>query len=101
MTREAIEEKGLGPYLKPGSKHGWERGGNNWNQVCHAGMVAGALALAEENPKRAAEVVSRALAGLPYGMKVYDPDGNYPEGPGYWNYGTTFNVLVIALLESA
>jgi len=99
--REAIEKKGLGPYLKPGAKHGWERGGNNWNQVCHGGMVAGALALLEDNPGRAAEVVSRALAGLPHAMKVYEPDGTYPEGPGYWNYGTTYNVALIAMLEPA
>ncbi len=99
-SREAIETKGLGPYLKPGSKHGWERGGNNWNQVCHAGMVAGALALLEDNPDRAAAVVRRAIVGLPSAMKVYDPDGTYPEGPGYWNYGTSFNVLLISMLES-
>jgi len=99
--REAIEKKGLGPYLKPGSKHGWERGGNNWTQVCHGGMLAGALALLEENPTRAAEVVSRALKGLPYAMKVYEPDGAYPEGPMYWNYGTTYNVVLISMLESA
>jgi hypothetical protein len=101
MARKAIEEKGLGPYLKPGSKHGWEKGGNNWNQVCHAGMLAGALALMEEDKARAAEVVARAVAGLPHAMKVYNPDGNYPEGPGYWNYGTTFNVIAISILESA
>jgi len=64
-------------------------------------MVAGALALLEDHPERAREVVARALAGLPYAMQVYEPDGTYPEGPGYWNYGTTFNVALIALLESA
>jgi hypothetical protein len=101
LCREAINSKGLGPYLQPGASHGWEKGRNNWNQVCHAGMVAGALALLEENPQQAAEVVSRALAGLPYAMKVYDPDGTYPEGPGYWNYGTSFNVLLIEMLQSA
>jgi hypothetical protein len=101
LVREAIEKKGLGPYLESRAKPGWERGGNNWNQVCHAGMVAGALALAEEGPERAAETVSRALGGLPNAMKVYDPDGTYPEGPGYWNYGTTFNVALISMLESA
>jgi hypothetical protein len=101
LCREAIQAKGLGPYLKPDSRHGWERGGNNWNQVCHAGMMAGALALLEDNPEQAAQVVARALAGLPYSMKVYDPDGTYPEGPGYWNYGTTFNVLAIEMLKSA
>ncbi|MCX7047855.1 MAG: heparinase II/III family protein [Candidatus Sumerlaeota bacterium] len=99
--REAIEKHGLGPYLKPGAKHGWEKGGNNWNQVCHAGMTAGALALLEDNPERAAEVVERALAGLPHAMKVYDPSGSYPEGPSYWGYGTTLNVVLISMLESA
>lgn len=101
LCREAIDSKGLGPYLKTDSRHGWERGRNNWNQVCHAGMAAGALALLEENPDRAAEVIERALTGLPYAMRVYDPDGTYPEGPGYWNYGTTFNVLLIEMLNSA
>jgi len=101
VFKKAIEQKGLGPYLKPGARLGWERGRNNWNQVCHAGMLAGALALLEDDPERAAEVVSRALKGLPYAMNVYDPDGNYPEGPSYWNYGTTFNVIAIAVMESA
>lgn len=100
-VRDAIEEKGLFPYLKPGARHGWEKGGNNWNQVCHAGMLAGALALMERDTGRAADVVQRALNGLPNAMKVYIPDGTYPEGPGYWNYGTTFNVVIIGLLQTA
>jgi hypothetical protein len=99
-SREAMEQKGLAPYLKAKAALGWEHGRNNWNQVCHAGMVAGALALLEDNPDRAAEVVRRALVGLPYAMKVYNPDGTYPEGPGYWNYGTSFNVMLISMLES-
>ncbi len=98
--RTAIEQKGLKPYLEDKSRHWWEKGGNNWNQVCHAGMVSGALALLEEDSDRAARVIDRALGGLPHAMKVYDPDGTYPEGPGYWNYGTTFNVMLIEMLES-
>jgi hypothetical protein len=34
-------------------------------------------------------------------MAAYQPDGAYPEGPGYWEYGTTYNVILIAELESA
>ena len=33
-------------------------------------------------------------------MRHYAPDGAYPEGPGYWGYGTLFNVLLIGGLES-
>ncbi len=42
LIRTALEEKGLAPYLGSKSRPGWERGGNNWNQVCHAGMVGDA-----------------------------------------------------------
>jgi hypothetical protein len=33
-------------------------------------------------------------------MHEYAPDGAYPEGPGYWGYGTSFNVLLISALQS-
>lgn len=100
-VRAAIEKKGLAPYLAPGARHGWEKGRNNWTQVCHAGMLAGALALQEHDPARAAGVVRRAVEGLPHAMRADQPDGAYPEGTGYWSYGTTFNILAVAMLESA
>ncbi|MFY8042402.1 MAG: heparinase II/III domain-containing protein, partial [Rhodoferax sp.] len=31
----------------------------------------------------------------------YRPDGVYPEGPSYWNYGTTYEVLLISSLQNA
>ncbi len=34
-------------------------------------------------------------------MKDMGPDGIYPEGYGYWGYGTSFNVLLISVLEKA
>jgi hypothetical protein len=34
-------------------------------------------------------------------MRHYQPDGAYPEGPGYWVYGTSYNVILLAALESA
>ena len=34
-------------------------------------------------------------------QKCYDPDGAYPEGYGYWEYGTTFEVMLVAALQSA
>ena len=78
----------------------WIRAHNNWGQVCHAGILAAALALAEENPADAARYVQRAVDCLPISMKAFAPNGSYPEGPGYWSYGMHFNVIAIALLES-
>ena len=99
-VREAILLKGVRVPLD--TKHnGWMRASNNWGQVCHAGMVAGALAVLEDDREAAALTVHRALANVPRSMAAFAPKGSYPEGPGYWAYGTTFNVLLIAMLESA
>ena len=77
----------------------WIRAHNNWGQVCHAGILAGTLALAEEDPADAARLVQRCIDKLPISMKALAPNGNYPEGPGYWHYGIEFNVVAMALLE--
>ena len=78
---------------------GWARASNNWGQVCHAGILAAALALAEENPAETARYVQRCVAMLPISVKALAPNGNYPEGPGYWGYGVNFNVLAVDLCE--
>lgn len=95
--REAIVEKGLKASLTTES---WSRATNNWNQVCNAGVTVGALAVAESEPALAAQIIARAINTVPISMHEYSPDGAYPEGPGYWAYGTTFNVILISALQS-
>ena len=55
----AIIDKGLKPSFQ--GKQGWVRGTNNWNAVCHAGMVAGALAVADREPELARRVAVKIL----------------------------------------
>ncbi|MBM3878430.1 MAG: heparinase [Verrucomicrobia bacterium] len=98
--RAAILSKGVRVPLDT-PHNGWTRAANNWGQVCHAGMVAGALSVLEDDREAAAKTVHRALANVPRSMAAFAPKGSYPEGPGYWSYGSTFNVLLIAILESA
>lgn len=74
---------------------------NNWNQVCNGGFLVAALALAEDEPELARTVIAGLRDTLPHAMREYEPDGAYPEGPVYWGYGTRFNVLILAALESA
>lgn len=74
---------------------------NNWNQVCNAGLVYGALAILEDEPEASVEIIEKALETNRNVLDIYAPDGNYPEGPGYWAYGTSFQVMMIAGLESA
>ena len=63
-------------------------------------MTVGALAVAESEPALAADLITRAVNTVPISMHEYAPDGAYPEGPGYWGYGTSFNVVLISALES-
>jgi hypothetical protein len=77
----------------------WLDSENNWNQVCNAGMVFGALAIQEDYPELAAEIIDRAFESIPLAMDEYKPDGVYPEGYSYWGYGTTFNVLFLSAVE--
>ncbi|MHC4736730.1 MAG: hypothetical protein ACYTDW_20090 [Planctomycetota bacterium] len=55
----------------------------------------------ENQPDLACKLVHRAVNGVQVVMRHYQPDGAYPEGPGYWVYGTSYNVILLAALESA
>ena len=103
LAMNALIEKGINPSWmpeNPGDVH-WTDVHHNWNQVCHCGMVAAAIVVAEKKPELAAKTIKRALDGLPHALATYMPDGVYPEGPGYWGYGTGFSVVLISLMESA
>jgi len=97
--REAIVNKGASLPFETRHK-GWVKATNNWGQVCHGGLTAGALAVLEDEPDLAARTVHNALHNVTRSMHAYAPKGSYPEGPGYWAYGTSYNVVLIALLES-
>ncbi len=64
-------------------------------------MTFGALALYEDQPELAREIINRSIESTQRPMKEYDPDGAYPEGYEYWRYGTTFNVYFIDAVERA
>ena len=74
---------------------------NNWNQVCNAGLVFGALAIYEDETEKAEHIIKKAVKTLPLSMDSYLPDGAYPEGYSYWGYGTGFEVTMLAAMESA
>ena len=98
--RNAILDKGVRLPAENDRYAGRMRATNNWGQVCTAGMVAGALATHEDEPELAARIVHMGIHAVTRSMKAFAPNGSYPEGPGYWNYGTSFNVVLLAALES-
>lgn len=97
---DAIYEKGFRAADNP--RHAWfyERQ-NNWNQVCNAGLVFGALATYENNPEESQRIIEKAVVTNRPALESYAPDGGYPEGFMYWGYGTAFQILMSAALESA
>ena len=103
--QKGIIEHGLIPGQK--SYHGtesygwWKNCDHNWNQVCNAGMIVGALAIAETHPKFAKEIIPQAVESLPKALKMYGPDGAWAEGPGYWAYATRYTMYGFTALETA
>ena len=84
--------------FKPGPGSGWLSKGNNWNQVCQAGIVGAALAVNDSSFVK--KVVSRGVGNLSQSMKSYAPEGAFLEGPVYWGYGTVFTAFLVSMLES-
>ncbi|CAN1543344.1 Heparinase II/III-like [Spirosomataceae bacterium] len=98
QIKEAILQKGLLPSMD--AKHNsWLKASHNWNQVCNAGMTYGALATFEDNPTLAMQIINRAKKSIELPLEDYNPDGAYPEGFGYWGYGTSFHVLFLSVLQ--
>jgi hypothetical protein len=100
VVRQAIVEKAL-RHGNSEKEHWWLTRDNNWNQVCIGGLVMGALAIADEEPKAAVAFLRRGRENVHHGLDAYAPDGIYPEGPGYWSYGTQYSVMMIAALQTA
>jgi hypothetical protein len=102
IIRRAIVEKGLTQgkqaYL---SRAKWTKASNNWNQVCNGGMTLGALALADDEPELASNIISEARSSIGVSMLSFGPDGGDEEGPGYWDYATKYNAFYLAALQSA
>ncbi len=96
---KALVEKALLPSLDETSPDNWWIDAiENWAQVCHGGLSAAAIVIADREPELAEQIVARALARLPAAAAAYAPDGAYPEGPMYWAYGTSYHVVLAAAL---
>ena len=74
----------------------------NWNQVCNAGLVFGAIAVWDEYRDDAVMILDKCFDSNYLTLtEGYSKEGAYAEGYGYWGYGSAFQILLIAALESA
>ena len=98
IIRDAILHKGLEASAE-GKSTWWLNSTNNWNQVCNAGMTFGAIAIYEDQPEVAKTILARSIKSIRLPMSEFAPDGTFDEGFGYWDYGTTCNVLMLDAIE--
>jgi hypothetical protein len=105
VLRDAVVQHGLTPaqqtYRREKPYGSWMNARHNWNQVCNGGIGIGALAFADELPELAGDLLQRAITSIQLPMREFAPDGAWNEGPGYWNYATTYNIAFLAALQSA
>ena len=104
-VRKALIEKGLKPGLacyRGIEKYGWwTKSAGNWNVVCSGGLAVGALAVADEEPALAAEIIDSGLAAVRPALDDFGPDGSWRDGPKYWAYTMEFVALYLDALRTA
>lgn len=102
IISSAIVEKGLKPALnayQSGEK--WSQVEHNWNLVCNGSIGIGALAVIDQYPQIASQILPQSLKHLPAAMQHYAPDGAWNEGVAYWHYGTFYNTVILAALKTS
>jgi Heparinase II/III-like protein/Domain of unknown function (DUF4962) len=100
--RDAMVQKGINPgLLAYGAQANWTTSHLSWSPICNGGMALAALAVAEDEPDRAEELLRRAIDGIGRGLSSYAPDGSWPEGPSYWAAATRYAVYFLAGLQTA
>ena len=103
--RKALLANGLGPglesYRGTGKFGWWTKAHHNWSQVCNGGLAVGALAIADEEPAVAGEILESGLKAVKPAMANFGPDGSWNEGPGYWGYTLQYTSFYLDALQTA
>jgi len=96
---DALVAKALRPAEEVFATGGWwTRVRNNWSQVCGAGIAIASGAVAVDRASLDAGLFPKCVALL-RDCEAFYAGGGYPEGPGYWDYGTNYHVLGLAVAD--
>jgi hypothetical protein len=84
----------------------WSKGDWNWNQVVNGGMTVAALAFGDavDTPRLveiATTTLHNATSALTAAFASYASQGSWPEGAGYWGYGTRYALTASTSLTAA
>ena len=78
----------------------WITNVNNWNAVCHAGVLGTALVFGEDKRDRAFFAAAAAKFSRRY-LQSFGKDAYCQEGLGYWGYGFGNYIMLCELLYQA
>jgi hypothetical protein len=84
--KDRLQQQFFKNYLEHDPAFGWTQVSNNWNAVCHQGVLGAALTI-EQDHELVAQMLFKAAAALPKYLTGFEEDGSTSEGPGYWSYG--------------
>ncbi len=77
----------------------WGKISNNWNAVCHQGVLGSALSRLDDDALLA-KMLFKAKESLPIFLSGFGADGASSEGPGYWDYGFGWLTILNEQLEA-
>lgn len=98
IVKKCIYKNAISNVLREYEKGGsgsWAKRETNWNVVCNTGMTLGALAVAEDYPREVNIILENAAKYMPNCLKHFAPDGVCYEGPGYWEFTTSYLSLYL------
>lgn len=100
LYEKAIVESKKWWYGLKGTRDKWQVSESNWNAVCNGGIAVAALAILDVYENESAEIISLCTRGLEYIAKRFVPDGNWFEGPAYWEYTFRHYIKYLSAFET-
>jgi hypothetical protein len=77
----------------------WYESNDNWNGICHGGLVMASLATMEMDSAFNSSVISVAVNGMLKYLQSFEPDGASEEGLSYWSYGWQNTFLALESMK--
>ena len=77
----------------------WYLTDNNWNGICHGGMIMAALACYETDPEFMSSIIALSANLIPPYLASFEPDGASEEGMMYWGYGLSNTFLALESMK--
>jgi hypothetical protein len=77
----------------------WYDTDDNWNGICHGGMIMAALATMEMDSAFNSNLIAVCANGMLKYLQSFEPDGASEEGMSYWSYGLQNTFLALESMK--